>query len=252
MSNISRRKLITTGLVATAGVAGLATASRLALNYGLIPPDSGSLYGPGETLTYAAQRLLTRHSLAREFPRSMISKVPFANPTAPPSEAFKRHQATGFSDWKLSVDGMVERPASLTLSDLKSLPIHNQITEVTCEEGWSYVAEWIGTPLANVLNAVGILPQARYIVYFSIERDWWESIDMADALHPQTFLTLGMNDGDLPVSFGGPLRLRVPRQLGYKSVKYITHITATDSLKRFGKGLGSASPEGGYAWYAGI
>jgi DMSO/TMAO reductase YedYZ molybdopterin-dependent catalytic subunit len=182
----------------------------------------------------------------------MISKVPFANPTAPPSEAFKRHQATGFSDWKLSVDGMVERPASLTLSDLKSLPIHNQITEVTCEEGWSYVAEWIGTPLANVLNAVGILPQARYIVYFSIERDWWESIDMADALHPQTFLTLGMNDGDLPVSFGGPLRLRVPRQLGYKSVKYITRITPTDSLKRFGKGLGSASPEGGYAWYAGI
>ena len=162
-------------------MAGLATA-HLARRYGLIPPDNGGIYGPGETLTYAAQRLLTKHSLAREFPRSMISKVPFANPTAPPSEAFKRHQATGFSDWKLSVDGMVERPASLTLSDLKSLPIHNQITEVTCEEGWSYVAEWIGTPLANVLNAVGILPQARYIVYFSIERDWWESIDMADAI----------------------------------------------------------------------
>jgi DMSO/TMAO reductase YedYZ molybdopterin-dependent catalytic subunit len=75
---------------------------------------------------------------------------------------------------------------------------------------------------------------------------------MADALHPQTLLTWGMNDGDLPVGFGGPLRLRVPRQLGYKSVKYITRITATDSLKKFGKGLGSASPEGGYAWYAGI
>jgi len=252
MSNISRRKLITTGLVATAGVAGLATASRLALNYGLIPPGSGRLYGPGETLTYAAQRLLTRHSLAREFPRSMISKVPFANETAPPNEAFKRHQAAGFSDWRLTVDGMVARPASLSLSDLKTFPVHNQITEVVCEEGWSYIAEWIGTPLVNVLNAIGVLPQARYIVYFSIEPDWWESIDMADALHPQTFLTMGMNDGDLPVSFGGPLRLRVPRQLGYKSVKYITRITATDSLKRFGKGLGSASPEAGYAWYAGI
>jgi len=252
MSNISRRKLITTGLVATAGVAGLATASRLALNYGLIPPDSGSLYGPGETLTYAAQRLLTRHSLAREFPRSMISKVPFANETAPPNEAFKHHQAAGFSDWRLTVDGMVATPASLSLSDLRTFPVNNQITEVVCEEGWSYIAEWIGTPLVNVLNAIGVLPQARYIVYFSIEPDWWESIDMADALHPQTFLTLGMNDGDLPVSFGGPLRLRVPRQLGYKSVKYITRITATDSLKHFGKGLGSASPEAGYAWYAGI
>ena len=252
MRNISRRKLIITGLAATAGVASLATASRLARRYGLIPPDSGGIYGPGETLTYGAQRLLTKHSLAREFSRSMISKAPFANEIAPANEAFKHHQATGFSDWRLSVDGMVAHPTAFSLSDLKNLPVHNQITEVACEEGWSYIAEWIGTPLANVLDAVGVLPQARYMVYFSIEPDWWESIDMADALHPQTFLTLGMNDGDLPVSFGGPLRLRVPRQLGYKNVKFITHITATDSLKRFGKGQGSASPEAGYAWYAGI
>ncbi len=252
MTNISRRKLITSGLAATAGIAGLAAASRMARRYGLTPPDHGGIYGAGETLTYAAQRLITTHSLAREFPRSMISKTPFANPTAPPNDAFKAHQAVGFSDWRLTVDGMVAQPASLSLSDLRSLPVHSQITEVVCEEGWSYIAEWIGTPLAGVLNAVGLLPQARYIVYFSIEPDWWESIDMADALHPQTFLTLGMNDGDLPVGFGGPLRLRVPRQLGYKSVKYITRITATDSLKRFGKGLGSASPESGYAWYAGI
>ncbi|HUD13835.1 MAG TPA: hypothetical protein VMQ56_09300, partial [Terracidiphilus sp.] len=103
MSNISRRKLITTGLAATAGVAGLAAASRIARRYGLIPPDGGGVYGPGETLTYGAQRLLTKHSLAREFPRIMISKAPFANATAPANEAFKRHQATGFSDWRLTV-----------------------------------------------------------------------------------------------------------------------------------------------------
>jgi DMSO/TMAO reductase YedYZ molybdopterin-dependent catalytic subunit len=252
MRPISRRKLITTGIAATAGLAGAAAAVRLAERYGLIPPDHGGIYGPGETLTYAAQRLLTRHSLAREFPRSMISKSPFANPTAPPSEIFKRHQASGFSDWRLSVDGLVARPGLFSLSDLKSLPVRSQITEVACEEGWSYIAEWIGTPLVEVLNAVGPLPQARYLAYFSIESDWWDSIDMADALHPQTFLTWGMNDGDLPVSFGGPLRLRVPRQLGYKSVKYITRLTVTDTLKSFGKGLGSASPEAGYAWYAGI
>jgi DMSO/TMAO reductase YedYZ molybdopterin-dependent catalytic subunit len=252
MNNISRRKLITTGLAATAGVAGLTAASRMARRYGLVPPDCRGIYGPGETLTYAAQRLLTAHSHAREFPRSMISKTPFANETAPPSDDFKRHQASSFSDWRLSVDGMVAHPASPSLSDLRSLPLHSQITEVVCEEGWSYIAEWIGTPLTEVLNASGILPQAKYLVYFSIEKGWWESIDIADALHPQTLLTWGMNDGDLPVSFGGPLRLRVPRQLGYKSVKYITRITATDSLKGFGKGLGSASPEAGYAWYAGI
>jgi len=130
--------------------------------------------------------------------------------------------------------------------------VRSQITEVVCEEGWSYIAEWIGTPLSEVLNAVGVLPQARYVAYFSIEKDWWDSIDMADARHEQTLLTWAMNDGDLPVGFGGPLRLRVPRQLGYKSVKYVTRLTVTDSMKNFGKGLGSAAPEGGYAWFAGI
>jgi DMSO/TMAO reductase YedYZ molybdopterin-dependent catalytic subunit len=250
--SISRRKLITTGVAAVAGVAGLAAADRIARRYGLIPPDGRGIYGAGETLTYAAQRLLTRHSMAREFPRSMISEKPFGNEIAKPSDAFKRLQAAGFVDWRLTVDGLVDHPTAFSLADLKTLPTHSQITEVVCEEGWSYVAEWIGTPLSGVLHEVGVHPQARYAVYYSIEPDWWESVDMADALHPQTFLTMGMNNGDLPVQFGGPLRLRVPRQLGYKSVKFITHITVTDSMKKFGKGLGSASPEGGYAWYAGI
>jgi DMSO/TMAO reductase YedYZ molybdopterin-dependent catalytic subunit len=252
MNQISRRRLITTGLASVAGLGGLTAADRLAKRYGLIPPDHGGFYGPGETLTYAAQRLLTAHSLAREFPRSMISKTPFANETAPPKDTFKLHQSEGFRNWRLSIDGMVAHRVSLSMSDLKTLPFRSQITEVACEEGWSYIAEWIGTPLIEVLHAAGILPQARYIVYFSSDPDWWESIDMADALHPQTLLTWGMNDGDLPVSFGGPLRMRVPRQLGYKSVKYVTHLTATDSMKNIGKGLGSASPEAGYAWFAGI
>jgi DMSO/TMAO reductase YedYZ molybdopterin-dependent catalytic subunit len=147
---------------------------------------------------------------------------------------------------------MVARPGSLLIDQIKSFPSRSQITLVACEEGWSYIAEWIGVPLAHILDVVGALPEARYVVYRSIQSDWWESIDMADALHPQTLVTYGMNGGDLPIPFGGPLRLRVPRQLGYKSVKYITSLTVTDSLKRFGKGLGSASPEGGYAWYAGI
>jgi DMSO/TMAO reductase YedYZ molybdopterin-dependent catalytic subunit len=108
-------------------------------------------------------------------------------------------------------------------------------------------------PLSHVLDAVGVRPQSRYVVYFSIDPDWWDSVDMADALHPQTFLAYGMNGGELPVRNGGPLRMRLPRQLGYKSVKFLTHLTVTDSLKGFGKGSASASPEGGsYAWYAGI
>jgi len=252
MSAISRRKMITRGLAAAAGLSGLAVAERVADRYGLLPPDHGGIYGPGESLTYAAQRLLTRHSLAREFSRSQISNPPFANEIAPPSDHFKRLQADGFKDWRLSIEGLVAQPASLSLDEVKRFPVRRQITEIACEEGWSYVAEWVGTPLADVLRAAGIMPQARYVVYFSIQRAWWESIDMADALHPQTLIAYAMNGGDLPVAFGGPLRLRVPRQLGYKSVKFINRLAVTDSLKGFGKGLGSASPEGGYAWYAGI
>jgi DMSO/TMAO reductase YedYZ molybdopterin-dependent catalytic subunit len=252
MSNLSRRKLITAGLGATAGVSGLGVAASLARRYGLIPPDHGGIYGAGETLTYAFQRMLTRHSLAREFPLSQISKPPFANPVDPLGEGFKRLQAGAFADWRLAVDGMVARPASFSLAELQSYPSRSQITHLACEEGWSFIAEWIGVPLSHVLDIVGILPQARYVVYFSFQRDWWDSIDMADALHPQTLITYGMNGGDLPVGHGGPLRLRVPRQLGYKNVKYITRLTVTDSLKKFGQGLGSASPEAGYAWYAGI
>jgi DMSO/TMAO reductase YedYZ molybdopterin-dependent catalytic subunit len=252
MSDISRRKLITTGLAATAGAVGLGVAARIAQRYGLVPPDHGGIYGLGETMTYASQRLLTRHSLAREFSRSLISQRPLANEISPLNDAFKRLQAGGFADWRLSVNGLVARPASFSLDQLKSYPSQSQITMLQCEEGWSYIAEWIGVPLSQILHAVEVHPQARYVVYFSIDPDWWESIDMADALHPQTFLVHGMNSGELPVGNGGPLRLRLPRQLGYKSVKYITHLTVTDSLKGFGKGLGSASPEGGYAWYAGI
>jgi DMSO/TMAO reductase YedYZ molybdopterin-dependent catalytic subunit len=252
MKNISRRKLIIGGLAATAGVSGLGVAARIAQRYGLIPPDHGGIYGLGETLTYASQRLLTRHSLAREFSRSQISKPPLANEIAPLNDAYKRLQAGGFADWRLTVDGLVDRPAAFSLAQLKSYPSRSQITHLACEEGWSYIAEWTGVPLSHVLDVVGVQPQARYVVYFSIEPDWWESIDMADALHPQTFVTYGMNGDELPVGNGGPLRMRLPRQLGYKSLKFITHLTLTDNLKKFGKGLGSAEPEGGYAWYAGI
>jgi len=252
MSNLSRRKLITTGFAAAAGVAGLGAAARIAHKYGLVPPDHGGIYGVGETLTYAAQRLLTRHSLAREFPRSQISKPSFPNEMDPPNEEFKRLQAGGFADWRLAIDGMVARPAAFSLDQLKSYPSHSHITMLQCEEGWSYIAEWTGVPLSHLLELVEVLPQARYVVYYSIERGWWESIDMADALHPQTFLAYGMNGGELPVAHGGPLRMRLPRQIGYKNVKFVTHMTVTDSLKGFGAGLGSASAEGGYAWYAGI
>src|SRR6478672_2057118 len=106
MSNLSRRNLITTGLAATAGVSGLAVAAKLAGRYGLIPPDSGGIYGPGGTLTYAAQRVLTSHSLARQFAPSQISAKPFANEVGPLGDEFKRLEQEGFADWRVTVNGM--------------------------------------------------------------------------------------------------------------------------------------------------
>lgn len=251
MNHLSRRRLLNAGLATAAGAAAIAAAAKIAKSHGLIPPDASGIYGPGETLTYAAQRLLTRHSLAREFSRSRISK-PFANEVEPLSAEFKRLEEGKFADWRLAVDGMAARPRSFSVAEIMALPQSSHITQIACEEGWSYIAEWTGAALTRILDLVEAVPQARYVVYRSIQPDWWESIDMADALHPQTLITYGMNGAELPVAFGGPLRLRLPRQLGYKNVKYITRITVTDNLKPFGKGLGSVSPEFGYAWYAGI
>jgi len=253
MSHIlSRRKLITTGLATAAGVSGLGAAAVLADRYGLIPPDHGGIFGAGETLNYAAQRLLmSHHSLAREFNRSQISKVAPVNGKPPETDSYQRLLAGGFVDWRLTVAGLVARPTSFSLAELKRFPSRSQITHQACEEGWSFIAEWIGVPLSTVLNFVGVSAQARYVVYYSFDK-FWDSIDMPDAWHPQTFLAYGMNGQEMPTGHGAPVRMKVARQLGYKNVKYLSRITVTDTMKTIGDGQGSAAPAAGYSWYAGI
>jgi DMSO/TMAO reductase YedYZ molybdopterin-dependent catalytic subunit len=194
---------------------------------------------------------MSHHSLAREFKRSQISKVVPVDGDPPRQDAYQRLLASGFADWRLAVGGLVARPASFSLADLKSFPSSTHITHQACEEGWSFIAEWTGVPLSYVLNLVGVSPRAKYVAYFSFDENW-DSLDMPEAFHPQTLLAYGMNGAELPTGHGAPLRMRVPRQLGYKSVKYLARVTVTDTLKNIGKGLGSISPEVGYSWYAGI
>ena len=246
----TRRAMITTGLVAsTAAAASILFGKR----YGLLPPDSGGLFGVGTTLTYATHRiLLSRQPLAREFSRNQIStNFPAINTVLPEDQLYRQDMRTGFHQWKLTVDGMVARPSEFSLAQLRSYPSHSQITEHICEQGWSAIAEWTGVPLSLVLNEVGIHPKARYVFFYSID-GWWDSLDMADAWHPQTLLAYAMNGRDLPVPHGAPVRLRVERQLGYKNLKYLSAITVTDSTKDWGKGLGAQGAENGYSWYAGI
>lgn len=249
---LTRRRLITTGLAAAAGASGLTVAARLADRYGLIPPDHGGIYGAGETLTYAAQRLLmSRQSLAREFPPNEISKAVPVNGNPPDDDEYRRLRDGGFAEWRLAIVGLVTRPLSLSLADLHRLPSRTQITHQACEEGWSFIAEWTGVPLSHVLGLAGVSTRARYVAFFSFD-EVWDSVDMSDAWHPQTLLAYRMNGQPLPDGHGAPLRLRVTRQLGYKSVKYLTRVAVVDSLRHVRNGLGSISPEVGYSWYAGI
>jgi DMSO/TMAO reductase YedYZ molybdopterin-dependent catalytic subunit len=243
---------MTSGLATAAGASGLIAAARLAGRYGLIPPDPGGLYGIGETLTYATQRILmSHHPLAREFNRSEISNAFPVNGPPPETDPYQRLLNGKFADWRLVVDGLVARPSSFSLAELKVHPSKTQITHQACEEGWSFIAEWTGVPLSYVLNLAGVLPQARYVAFFPFDESW-DSLDLPDAYHPQTLLAYAVNGQELPTAHGAPLRLRVARQLGYKSVKYLSRITVTDTLRHFGEGKGSWSPEIGYSWYAGI
>ncbi len=140
------------------------------------------------------------------------------------------------------------RPGSYSLADLKSFPSRTQITKHVCEEGWSAIGEWTGVPLSRVLDAAGMLPNARFVNFYSFD-EWADGIDLIDALHPQTILAYGMNGRDLPIAHGAPVRLRVERQLGYKSMKYIKRIVVTEEFDDGGK---NGNIQNGWAWYVGI
>ena len=253
MNNLfTRRKLITTGLSTAAGASGVGIAAYFVSRNGLIPPDHTGILGIGETLTYSTQRLLTSsHSRAREFKRSGISKIAPVNGPHPTDEKYRNLLTNGFKEWHLSIEGLVGRPASLSLEELKRLPSESHIILHACEEGWSYIAEWTGVRLASVLDLVETRPEARYVVFepfpnprqsTGVVRVLGGSIDMADALHPQTILAYGMNGEPVPADHGAPVRLRLGRHLGYKNTKYLSRIVVTDRIGVKGSGT----------WYGGI
>jgi DMSO/TMAO reductase YedYZ molybdopterin-dependent catalytic subunit len=242
---LSRRQLIT-GAVGAGGVV-------LAASKASWPPSFRGAFGVSNALTFAAHRVLLAHQpLAREFgPEMIMRNFPVLGTRNPKDPRYQQLLAGGFADWRLPVDGLISRPGELPLSFFKSLPSRTQITQQSCEEGWSAIGQWTGVQLSRVLHEVGILPHARYVVFQTVD-GWWDSVDMADALHPQTLLAYGMNGGDLPVQHGAPLRLRVERHLGYKSLKFVSRMTVTDRVDNIKDGTGSGSFADGFAWYAGI
>jgi DMSO/TMAO reductase YedYZ molybdopterin-dependent catalytic subunit len=212
-----------------------------------------------EDLNQGLQRtIMAREALAREFTEADLSPVFRGNGTVmPDSDEYRRLLSGGFADWRLTVDGLVRTPLSLSLDQLRQLPARTQITRHDCVEGWSAIGKWTGAPLGPLLAAAGLSEETRYIVFHCMDRygelPYYESIDLIDAFHPQTILAYALNDRPLPVTNGAPLRVRVERQLGYKHAKYIHRIEARSSLDGLYGGKGGFWEDvAGYEWYAGI
>lgn len=213
----------------------------------------------GEKATLTGQRLVTdRNALAPEFTRADLSPRFRVNGNAmPASTEYARHVSDGFANWRLEVVGLVRNPLRLTLSQLKAAPQRTQITRQDCVEGWSAIGEWTGTPLSLVLKSAGISDKAQYIVFHCADDfsgiPYYESIDMIDAMHPQTILAHTMNRQPLPIGHGAPIRLRVERALGYKQAKFVMRIEAVASLAGIHGGKGGYwEDHSGYQWFAGI
>ena len=215
----------------------------------------------GEQLTRAMQRLIAPpRAMAQEFTEADLSPTFRSNGTAMPAGPQYAALAAGkFAGYRLEVGGLVEKPASLSLSDLRALPDRTQITRHDCVEGWSAIGKWKGARLAALLEAVQPKAQARYVVFHCADvkrRDgtgpYYESIDMEEALHPQTILAYELNNRTLPIPNGAPVRLRVERQLGYKHAKYVMRIELVESFDGIHGGKGGYWEDQGYEWWAGI
>ena len=213
-----------------------------------------------EKLTQATQRLITpRKAMAQEFTQADLSPQFRSNGTSnPENPQYQALAVNNFADYRLQVGGLVARPTSFSLAELRGLPSRTQITRHDCVEGWSAIGKWKGTPLSIVLDQVQPKPEARYVVFYcadpmdALDTRYYESIDMDDAHHPQTILAYELNDQVLPIANGAPIRVRIERQLGYKMAKYITGILVVDSFANIGDGKGGYWEDQGYEWYAGI
>jgi DMSO/TMAO reductase YedYZ molybdopterin-dependent catalytic subunit len=196
--------------------------------------------------------------MAKEYTEADLSPVFPANGTRnPDNPAYQALARNNFADWQLEIGGLVQRPASLSLAELRELPSRTQITRHDCVEGWSAIGKWKGAPLSELLARVQPLPSARFVVFHCADPDedglhYYESLDLEDAFHPQTILAYELNDQALPIAHGAPIRLRVERQLGYKMAKYVMRIELVESFVAIAGGQGGYWEDQGYEWYAGI
>jgi DMSO/TMAO reductase YedYZ molybdopterin-dependent catalytic subunit len=178
--------------------------------------------------------------LAPTYPESMITR-PFPFNAFYGEDEIRQVEADSY---RLEVTGMVADRHAWTLAELQALPQTSQVTRHICVEGWSAIGKWGGVPFSSFLSRVGADTSARY-VGFKCADDYYTSIDMPTALHPQTLLTLSYDGQPLPPKYGFPMKLRMPTKLGYKNPKHIQAIFVTNTYP------GGYWEDQGYNWFGG-
>ncbi|MGH8147355.1 MAG: molybdopterin-binding protein [Rhodanobacteraceae bacterium] len=253
MKLINKRRRFLRNAVALTGAVALAGCDKLSET-----DWAPKVLGSATALSHAAQGALSRNAMAHEYTEADISPVFRPNgSTDPQSSPYRALAANGFRDYRLGVGGLVAHPLSLSLEQLHALPNRTQITRHDCVEGWSVIGQWTGVQLSHVLKLAQPTKAARYVVFrcydaMDDDSEYYESLGFDDAYHPQTILAWALNGKTLPIPNGAPLRLRVPRQLGYKMAKYLRRIDLVASLKGIEGGKGGYWEDQGYQWYAGI
>jgi len=216
-SRISRRELFKLAPVAALGAFAIPAVQEKLLGWGLGFSDwmSAGLFRQGHMATVFADSDLA------PFEKFPINGYDVDDP------------GVDLENWTLAVSGAVKKPGEYTLSQIQALPRLRQNTRHICVEGWNVIGRFGGARLSDFLNMIGADPAAR-VVAVSCADDYYESIDMATARHPQTLLCYEMYDRPLTREHGAPLRLNIPTKIGYKQAKYLTDLKVTNLLEKVG------------------
>ena len=215
----------------------------LALGAVAIPSLQGGLLKKGLGFSdWASARLFRSGHLATTFDNSELT--PFAK--FPLNTYDVNDPGVIFENWKLTVSGAVKKPGDYTLAQVQALPRFRQNTRHICVEGWDVIGRFGGARLSDFLQLVGADPTARFITVNCAD-DYYESLDMATALHPQTLLCYEMYEQPLTRQHGAPLRLQIPTKIGYKQAKYLTDLKVSHVLDRVGYW-----EDQGYSWFYGL
>jgi DMSO/TMAO reductase YedYZ molybdopterin-dependent catalytic subunit len=208
----------------------LKVAPVLALGIFAIPRFQDSLLKKGLGFSdWASARLFRSSLLAPTFADAQLT--PFEK--FPINDYDVDDPGVIFENWSLTVGGAVQKPGDYKLAQIQSLPRVRQNTRHVCVEGWDVIGRFGGARLSDFLGMIGADTSARFITLTCAD-DYYESLDMATALHPQTLLCYEMYDQPLTREHGAPLRLSVPTKIGYKQAKYLTDLKVTNVLQKVG------------------